>query len=69
MTDLILLKCPNCGSEKLRINIMNRFKKSHYFVVWCVKCEFAQKFNERKIYGFRMHKSDYFLDKWKEVVE
>lgn len=63
--ELPLLKCPNCGSHSLRINLVNRFKRRHYFVVWCVGCDFAQKFNPSNCFGFEFNKEDPWLDGWK----
>lgn len=45
-----LLECPNCKDTKLSIMLFNRFKKTHYYIVWCVNCDWSQKLNHK--YGF-----------------
>lgn len=44
MTEEKLLKCPNCNCPRLTIITQYRTGKRHYFVVWCVNCNWSQKF-------------------------
>lgn len=40
-----LIECPNCKNTKLRILLINQFKKRHFYLIWCLNCDWTQKFH------------------------